>query len=258
MKKKIVISMLMLAMLSLTACNDEKEVAEPAETVAEAEAVPSEETAAEASSDASEEAEADVTEEQAPVDKSGNVIEPLPIQGDINNLEDGIYMIDVDAPTLSMEGFDCEVYETYYYDAVDISTMQVGDTFYAPDCFSNQVGEDGYLTIESIGESGSTITINGGYEEGGLDLYTCDEYGGVYRIMWVDDIATYADLGKISLPFAKDFVIINNADLYNPGINYTPQELIVFDAEVEKLYFRNTSIRIENGEVVEMTINFIP
>lgn len=173
----------------------------------------------------------------------------------IENLSNGIYPVNIDVDSI-FEGNDGEysVYADIYlketYDIVDMNTLEIGDGI---DC-------NGIITeIESIENKNGAVIINGGIDEGGLDFVPIDE-DNCYVFKGFDDIATYRKCGYASLGISKDGIITDKSDLEKPdGIQVKPEEFKDYVTENNKyMCIYNTLVTVENGEIVDMTINYMP
>lgn len=191
----------------------------------------------------------------------GKRVEPLPAKINLSNPEDGIYPVTIQ----NISGSEGEVqlqvklYTEDLYDAVEITTLAAGDVI---------VINGVEMPVEKV-EKGNPVdlgdgfqsvyVVNGGLMEGGADFIAHE--GGTFRYFGYDDHATYTEQGSATLTMAENGVFNDLSDLATPdGIKISASELVDFYEEDEARYFipQNTTIRVENGKVVEINRIFIP
>lgn len=208
---------------------------------------------------------------------TGNIIRPLKNNLSLDNLE-GSYSCRIGSIDVDEEGNvtgDFDIYMMDLYDTVDMNTIQPGDIIIVneEEILVESV-EDGepvdmsYENPETLGLQ-SVVVINGGLDFGGLEFIAHE--GGTYRFFGFDDMATYSYEGEITVPVAEDAVITDHAhdlDGEEPNPDGTSIKASdfkeYFENELEEMsgdnyfYERNTSIRIENGRVYEITRAYTP
>lgn len=181
------------------------------------------------------------------------LVRPLPPDQNLYSLSDA----DV-AAQFTNEDFNwmggnlkMDVYSEQLYDAVDVSKMQLGDTImYTGDT----------IIIKQKEDSKGQIVINGGIENGGVNLWPYE--GGTYRAVQFDDHSVYVKLGHVELPLNDDFTIIDCHE--NPQDPYdtikTDQKLYLETLKGSRKDFSylNTRVRIEKGLIVNITRIWIP
>ena len=187
-------------------------------------------------------------------DISPKKIMPLPCTVDVNQLHDGTLAVSLEEDALHEdESGNLKMYltvHTYdFYDMVDISRMQVGDTIYI-----NR--QD--LLITSLEETQyGSVLINGGLENGGHELRT-DE-SGVYYETGFSDVKSYYEIGSVTLPLSEKFVYVDASDLDLGETIWTLEE---FEAMYEGIVFyfqpSSTSVVVENGAVTSLTRIYVP
>lgn len=148
-------------------------------------------------------------------------------------LEDGIYFVSFDSKDSSdqLKGktFEMEIFTPDIYDAVDLHLVQKGDSMKAD-------GKDFVIASIERNDSSEVIKVNGGYDKGGYDFIPIG--GGAYRINISDDHTTYTSWGKKQMEIPSDVKITDTGSFdYNQY---------------------NTTVRIENGKIVELTRLYIP
>lgn len=185
---------------------------------------------------------------------TGKVVTPLPLTVDIAALEDctvavsvpegGIYLDDDGAARM-----EAAIYAYDLYDMVDIAGLVPGDEI-------ELHGEN--VLVTSVERTGSGLVIlNGGLEQGGFELATDDT--GVYYESGFDDAKTWTALGTVTLPVNEEFTYVDSSDpeqeekIWYAGDFLTPGTDIEYDFTPH-----NTTITIQNGQVISMHRVFVP
>ena len=139
------------------------------------------------------------------------------------------------------------VYDYDIYDMVDIAQLAVGDTIVVD-------GKD--MVVTSREDENGFVTINGGLEQGGVDLTSDDS--GVYYAVGLDDTKSYHELGKITVPVADGFVLTDNADPEHPDETYAAADLAELAASEPGFTANNTLATIEHGELTVLARSYTP
>lgn len=183
---------------------------------------------------------------------SAAVIHPLP-DHTMDNLTDAILSISLEegstyADDTGKMQMNLKIYTYDRYDMVDISTMKVGDAIAT---YNSEV-EILSLTQDDYG----TIHINGGLDENGMDLVTDDS--GVYYAIGYSDIKNWYQIGEATIRVSVDFVAYDNADPDQGEVIYYPGSFLT--GEVTDYHFtpHNTTVRVENGQIVELNRRYTP
>ncbi|MGN0706449.1 MAG: hypothetical protein ACI4JC_00400 [Faecalibacterium sp.] len=158
--------------------------------------------------------------------------------------EGGIYLDDTGKARMK-----AVVYDYDRYDMADIAALSEGDII-------ELRGEEVTVTSVEREESGLVI-LNGGIEQGGWELFTED--AGVYFETGFDDIRTWKELGTVILPVNEEFIFTDTADLEKGEEVWYAGDFLQPELEVRYGFTPyNTTITIQNGEVVAMTRVFTP
>lgn len=160
------------------------------------------------------------------------------------SLEEGDAYVD-DTGIMRM---DVKVYTYDLFDMVDIAGLKAGDIL---DTHS------GEITVSSVERNDyGTILINGGLDEGGIDLFTDD--GGVYYESGYSDTKSWYEVGEVTLRVSADLEFRDNMDLDKGEQIYYAGSFLV--GEVTDYHFtpHNTTIRTENGQIVSMERVYTP
>ena len=189
---------------------------------------------------------------EAPTEENARKILPLPdtTMEEVNNailsvsLEEGDAYVD-DTGKMQM---DLTIYSYDRYDMVDIASLAVGDII---------VTHDGEVEIASLerGETG-TVYINGGFDNDGLDL-TTDE-GGVYFQRGFSDHKIWYEAGEVTLRVSTDLQFYDNADLEQGEVIFYSGSFLVGEVTNYDFTPYNTTVRVEDGQIMEMIRRYIP
>ena len=138
---------------------------------------------------------------------AGEMGDVLPIDaGDLNEIKTGSYKFAASITkvadgqaTLSVYGYDSYLPE-------DIDALQEGSVLRIHDQGDTTVTK---LTVTSIDRDADNgyVTINGGIEEGGVDLWRS---GDIYRTVTYDDYPVYYMMGELVLP-VEDSVTLSDS-----------------------------------------------
>lgn len=141
------------------------------------------------------------------------------------------------------------VYSMDLYDAVEISSMTVGDTLV-------YTGEK--MVIKNICNENGILTINDGLYEGGAWLKPND--GGTYRAVESDDYATYTHVGNVVLPFLPDFSFIDcGIDFHDPSDTIISAHKEYMESKINAAFlYVNTMVQVEGGKITNITRSWIP
>ena len=180
---------------------------------------------------------------------------------DLNNLTDRTMQVGFTIDQVTDSDITVTAYEDVIYDPVAIAQLQVGDTLETA---------DGDITVESIEtDDYGSIHINGGQDiDGGVTLFTMDNVNGYMQADF--EYTAIADRGEVTIPFA-DQVTVNvykmNDDLSVAGEGYDTVTIAAGDVRAEILeiaeklgddfYPYQTTLRIENGAAVEITVDYM-
>ena len=144
---------------------------------------------------------------------------------------------------------DVTVYTYDLYDMVDISNLKEGDIIVVQ---GNEVVVETLETLES-----GLVLVNGGMENGGYDLW--HEDSGVYFEHGFNDAKSYYELGEATIKVSADFEFVDASDLDKGEVTYYPGDFLTENAGIIYNFTpNNTSIVVEDGQVVQMTRIFTP
>ena len=103
---------------------------------------------------------------------------------------------------------------------------------------------------------GGTIAINGGWEEDGLTLMTDDS--GFYYAIGANDTKSWYEIGKATIRVSVDFRGYDQSDLEMGEVVFYPGSFLVNEVTNYDFTPYNTTIRIEEGQVVELHRMYMP
>lgn len=223
---KRILILLMLCLL-LAGCGKDTPIATAPETVPETTAAPEQTEAA-------------------------TVVYPLP-DTTMENLTDAILSVSLEEGRAYVDDtgkmqMDVTIYSYDRYDMVDISMLKVGDTLVT------HTGEVEILTLEQ--DAYGTVRINGGLDEGGLDLATDDS--GVFYESGFNDHKSWYKVGEATIRVSVDFLFTDSADPDQGEIIYYPGSFLIGEVTNYDFTPYNTTIRVEAGQIVEMHRRYIP
>lgn len=236
MKKALAI-LLALSVLALSACAAKQVNSDAQKDVSAETAAPS--------------ADPEQTEDAQQSAQEAKRVEPLPETLDVNALTDATVAASFGAADISEKDGKTEITLTVYdydvYDMVDIAQLAIGDTIVVD-------GKD--MVVASREDKDGFVTINGGLEQGGVDLTSDDS--GVYYAVGMDDAKSYHELGKITVPVAEGFVLTDNSDLEHPDATYAASDLAKLAGESVGFTANNTLATIEHGELTVLARSYTP
>ena len=180
------------------------------------------------------------------------IVSPLP-DATMENLTDAILSISLEEGDAYVDDtgnmqMDLTIYSYDKYDMVDISTLKVGDILVT------HAGEVEIATLER--KENGTILINGGLYEDGFDLIT-DETGVFYECGY-NDAKNWYEIGKATIQASADFVYYDTSDLEKGEVLYYPGSFLVGEVTDYNFTPYNTTIRVENNQIIEMHRVYMP
>ena len=148
----------------------------------------------------------------------------------------------------------------YSYDAYtkeDIDGLQVGDVIEVHDQGDTTVTK---MTVESLENNADTgyVTINGGTEEGGLDLAMDHD---VYRTLTFDDYPVYYEVGELTLPLSENVTLsdssadVQASPVESEGVNAVTEAI---GTEPDSWYCNNTTVFTQDGVITNINRIWVP
>ena len=153
---------------------------------------------------------------------------------------------------------DAVVYDYDRYTSAEIEALSEGDTIATHlDGTENTT----ILTVERIERKDGYVTINGGMEEGGIDLCKEDDH---YRTLTWDDYPAYYEVGVVKqLVMADDIELSDGAADFEADPVIVKGDRAVCDAmsSEEDVYgwnAGNTTVTIQDGEITHADRIWVP
>ena len=179
-------------------------------------------------------------------------VNPLP-DTTMENLTDAILAVSLEEGDAYVDDsgkmqMDVKIYTYDKYDMVDISNLKVGDII---------VTHAGEVEVNSLERSESGLLyINGGLEEGGFDLVT-DESGIFYETGF-NDAKNWYEVGEETIRVSVDFKGYDDADPDKGEVIYYPGDFLIEGVVEYGFTPHNTTIRVAEGQIVEMHRVYVP
>jgi len=182
---------------------------------------------------------------------TGRVLEPLKVTMDISDISDATLDVgfaegkDVYSDKEGKTKIRMDVYEKIRFDAVEIASLTVGDKI--------KIGEE-EITVNTVKETKGGNSID---EEGIYTLVPAD--GGTYEVMGSSDHVSRIKVGEITLPVGEKFTILESSDLEKGAQTISKEEFIKKSFGSNVIYTpADTTVRVENGVIVELSHIYIP
>lgn len=179
-------------------------------------------------------------------------VSPLPVAFDLEegctlavSLQEGDAYVD-DEGAMQMK---VQIYAYDQYDMVDIANLKEGDTI---------VRGDTEVVVESLERNDAgLISINGGEENGGFNLWTNDET--VYYEIGLNDAKAFYTMGEAVIPVSTEFEFTDASNWEADPVVYYPGDFLTDDAGIVYDFTPyNTTIVVEGGKVIAMNRIFVP
>ena len=257
MKKRLIVSLMLLSLLTLAACGTTQ-----GDTTDTADTADSSQTAADITQDAQDNAQNDAqgdTQEGSKNDgkidsKTDGKIKPLPDEVNLSSLTSGTVAASFDASSLKEVDGQLQLSFTVYnyekFDAADISGLKAGDVL---------VVSGREMTVASVQASDGYVTVNGGEEAGGV-LFSLDASSNTYYVMGMDDSKTYYEKGQLTFPVADTCVLTDDADFEHPGQTTPASDLPKLLAQDDIYGFdpQSTTVTLKNSQITAIYRGFLP
>lgn len=196
---------------------------------------------------------------------SSEVVSPaegivLPIaQGSLEEIKTGSYQFAADITSVDAKKhqMDMTVYAYDSYRTEDIDGLEAGKAI--------RIHPDGAveaqdLTVESIERNEETgiVSINGGIEQGGVDLWRSND---VYRTVTYDDYPVYYMVGELVLPMDENITLSDSSsgvDAASVETNGTNGVASAVGADLDSWTEYNTTVSTTDGKVSNILRIWVP
>ena len=181
-----------------------------------------------------------------------SIVQPLP-DTTMDNLADAILAVSLEEGDAYVDDtgkmqMDLKIYTYDRYDMVDIAALKEGDIL---------VTCAGELKVSALERSeGGILRINGGLEEGGLDLVTDDS--GIFFETGFNDAKNWYEVGEATIRVSADFLGHDNADPEQGEVTIYPGGFLVGEVTDYNFTPYNTTVRVEGGQIVELNRMYTP
>lgn len=258
MKKRLIVSLMLLSLLTLAACGttqgDTTDSTDSSQTAADTTQDAQDNAQNDAQGDTQENAQNNTQEGSKDSSKNDGKIKPLPDALDLSSLTSGTVAASFDASSLKEVDGQLQLSFTVYnyekFDAADISGLKAGDVL---------VVSGREMTVASVQASDGYVTVNGGEEAGGV-LFSLDASSNTYYVMGMDDSKTYYEKGHLTFPVADTCVLTDDADFEHPGQTTPASDLPKLLAQDDIYGFdpQSTTVTLKNSQITAIYRGFLP
>lgn len=257
MKKRLIVSLMLLSLLTLAACGttqgDTTDSTDSSQTAADTTQDAQDNAQNDAQGDTQENAQNDTQEgskNDGKIDsKTDGKIKPLPDELNLSSLTSGTVAASFDASSLKEVDGQLQLSFTVYnyekFDAADISGLKAGDVL---------VVSGREMTVASVQASDGYVTVNGGV------LFSLDASSNTYYVMGMDDSKTYYEKGQLTFPVADTCVLTDDADFEHPGQTTPASDLPKLLAQDDIYGFdpQSTTVTLKNSQITAIYRGFLP
>lgn len=197
-------------------------------------------------------AEVPETSAVAEQENSAAVVVPLP-DSTMENMADATLAVSLDEGGIYVDNagnlqMKVKIYTYDRYDLADIANLKVGDTI---------TGYAGSVEVTALQtKEDGTVLINGGLDENGIELTTDDS--GVFYEEGFSDIKSWYEIGTATIRVSADFVGCDHSDLDRGEVVFDSNDFLLGEIENYNFTPYNTTIRIAEGQVVELNRRYTP
>ena len=183
-------------------------------------------------------------------------IMPMDNAIDVNALADGIYPVafnkgDVLGGASGVFMNAVHIYTQDWYDLVDVSSLKAGDTIVVQ-------GEE--VPVISVEPTEYGILVNDEQDDVMSFYLSSEEDSNGYAVHGLDDLSTYTDHGVTTLLVDAAATFTDASDIEKEPVTVNSDGIVEAMQTTENEYFvpQNTTVRVENGKVVEINRVYVP
>jgi len=190
------------------------------------------------------------------VAEQAGAVQPIE-QGTLDDMKTGSYKFAADITAIKDGQASLTVYSYDAYNKESIDNLQVGDVISTHLDGTDDAQDVTVASIERNEENG-TVTINGGIEEGGVEL--CLDHD-VYRTLTMDDYPVYYKVGELTLPLAENVTMEDSsADPQASAVESDGASAVEEDFNADPDYWicNNTKVFTDNGSVSNIVRVWVP
>lgn len=175
---------------------------------------------------------------------------------DVNALADGIYPVafnqgDVLGGASGMFMNAVHVYTRDWYDIMDINTMKVGDTIVVG-------GEE--VPVLSVEFTDYGYLVNDEQDDVESFYLAGEDDNNGFGVRGLDDLTTYTEQGVTTLVIDETATFTDAWDIEKEPVTVSGEAILeaIQTSEMDMFVPHNTTVRIENGKVVEINRVYVP
>jgi len=182
-------------------------------------------------------------------------VAPVSVALDVNDLPDGAYPVafdrgDVLGGSTGIYMNAVHIYTQDWYDPTEVENLKVGDTIIVE-------GEE--VPVLSLEETEYGIAVNQEQDARAFYLVTGEDFNG-YTLQGLNDLTTFTEHGVTTLVVDPSAAFTDAWDIESEPVTVGYEGIVEAMQTSENDYFvpYNTTVRVENGRVVEINRVYVP
>ena len=189
--------------------------------------------------------------------QNDGAVEPIVVTKSLDALKSDSYKLSANLTKAEDGQLTMTVYQYDAYEKADIEGLEVGDVIRTHDQMTGELVDMTVETLEKDEDQGA-VTINGGIEEGGMELWIDHD---VYRTVTFDDYPVYYEAGEVTLPLAENVSLSDTSA--EPGAEAVMAEGVeevekAIAADPDNWTCNNTTVFTEDGKVTGILRIWVP